>query len=143
MSGASFTSPVRRHGPDQVSESQREFIDIAFRMTLMAIASDEPAGTLVIDAPESSLDAVFVSRAAEVLTRFGNPLTSNRLIVTSNLVEGDLIPALIRRADIKSAKDARVVDLLRLAAPTAATRELKTDYSRVRSNLFRRAKQVS
>jgi hypothetical protein len=35
MSGAGFVSPVRRSGPDTVSESQREFIDLSFRMSLM------------------------------------------------------------------------------------------------------------
>jgi hypothetical protein len=140
MGGASFPSMVRRTGPEQVSESQREFIDLAFRMTLMAVAGATPVGTLVIDAPESSLDAVFVSRAADVLTRFGDPKRGNKLILTSNLIEGNLIPDLIRRAKIRSARDPRVVDLLRLAAPTAATRQLKADYARVRSNLFRRAK---
>ncbi len=143
LGGASFPSPVRRHGPQQVSESQREFIDLAFRMTLMQAVGDEPSGTLVIDAPESSLDAVFVKRAADVLTRFSTSGPSNRLLITSNLIEGDLIPELLRRNGITSAKDSRVVDLLKLAAPTAATRELASDYSRVRRDLFARAKSLA
>ena len=109
MGGASFPSPVRRHGPGQVSESQREFIDLAFRMTLMAVAAEDTGGSLVIDAPESSLDAVFVSRAAEVLAAFADPNSHNRLVITSNLIEGDLIPALVRSTKIRSAADPRVV----------------------------------
>ena len=140
MTGASFSSPVRRSGPEQVSESQREFIDLAFRMTLMEVAAEDLGGTLVIDAPESSLDAVFVSRAATVLSRFGDPETTNRLIITSNLIEGDLVPELLRLARIRSASDRRVIDLLKVAAPTAATSRLKTEYRRVRSSLFRRAR---
>lgn len=141
MAGAAFSSPVRRRGPEQVSESQREFVDLAFRMTLMDVASNEGAGTLVIDAPESSLDAVFVTRAADVLTRFADPSRENRLVITSNLIEGDLIPELIRNAKIRSAGDARVVDLLELAEPTAATRELSKEYADVRTELFRRARR--
>ena len=143
MSGATFDSPVRRDGPEQVSESQREFIDLSFRMTLMAEAGEGGVGSLVIDAPESSLDAVFVSRAADVLTRFAKRAKQNRLVVTSNLVEGDLIPELLRRSGITSASDARVVDLLKLAAPTAATRQLSTEYEQVRTGLFRRAAEGS
>jgi len=139
MGAAGFPSPVRRTGPQQVSESQREFIDLAFRMTLMSVASSTPGATLVIDAPESSLDAVFVSRAAEVLTRFASPESDNRLVITSNLIEGDLIPSLIRRAKIRGAADERIVDLLKLAAPTAATQELKSEYQAVRRALFARA----
>ena len=141
MGGADFPSPVRRHGPDQVSESQREFIDLAFRMTLMAVAGTDGYGSLVIDAPESSLDAVFVTRAADVLNTFADPSTENRLVVTSNLIEGDLIPEMIRNAGIGSPRDKRVVDLLKLAAPTAATTQMAKDYAAVRARLFKRARE--
>jgi hypothetical protein len=141
MSGSDFPSPVRRSGPDQVSESQREFIDLAFRMALMQVAGGGAGASLVIDAPESSLDAVFVTRAATVLTRFAGADGPNRLIVTSNLVEGDLIPALLRKAGIRSSRNPRVVDLLGVAAPTAATKELADDYRRVRRNLFPRPRR--
>ena len=139
MSGAGFESPTRRSGPAQVSESQREFIDLSFRMALMDVASQLGA-SLVIDAPESSLDAVFVSRAATVLTRFASH-SENRLLVTSNLVDGDLIPALLRNSGITSHLDGRVVDLLRIAAPTAATKSLDADYRAVRRRLFQRARE--
>lgn len=139
MTGASFEGSTRRTGPTQVSESQREFIDLSFRMALMQVASSD-GGSLVIDAPESSLDAVFVSRAAKVLTAFASQ-GENRLIVTSNLVDGDLIPTLLRRSGIRSSRDKRVVDLLKIAAPTAATIELDAEYRQVRRALFARANQ--
>lgn len=142
MSGSDFESPVRRSGPQQVSESQREFIDLAFRMALMSAASDSGC-TLVIDAPESSLDAVFVTRAADVLTRFAMRTNENRLVVTSNLVDGDLIPELMYKNEIKSSQDSRVVDLLQIAAPTAATKRLHADYAAVRRRLFERAKSLA
>lgn len=141
MSGASFESSTRRSGPSQVSESQREFIDLSFRMALMDVATSF-GGSLVIDAPESSLDAVFVKRAARVLTTFADR-DDNRLIVTSNLIDGDLIPSLLRNSGIRSSRDKRVVDLLSIAAPTAATRALDADYRRVRRDLFARARTGS
>jgi len=95
MASSTFPSPVRRTGPEQVSESQREFIDLSFRMALMAAADPDSGGTLIVDAPESSLDAVFVRRAADVLGKFASPARDNRLIVTSNLTDGNLIPLLL------------------------------------------------
>jgi hypothetical protein len=139
MGGTDYASPVRRRGPLQVSESQREFVDLAFRMTLMTVAGSDGVGSLVIDAPESSLDAVFVTRAATVLTRFSHRTPDNRLIVTSNLIEGDLIPELLSQSGIESPRDPRVVDLLQVAAPTAATRQLSAEYRQVRVKLFARA----
>ncbi len=138
MSGAGFASSTRRSGPAQVSESQREFIDLSFRMALMQVATSF-GGSLVIDAPESSLDAVFVSRAANVLTSFAS-YGENRLLVTSNLVDGDLIPSLLRQSGIRDSRDKRVVDLLSIAAPTAATRILDSEYRAIRRKLFARAR---
>jgi len=144
MSGASFESPVRRSGPEAVSESQREFIDLAFKMALIEVGSSG-VGTLLIDAPESSLDAVFVGRAADVLTKFGVNTPSNRLIVTSNLIDGDLVPHLLSKADVREASglDGRVVDLLDLAAPTAAVAQNRAEYEQVRQDVFARARELA
>jgi hypothetical protein len=137
MSGASFTSPVLRSGPEQVSESQREFIDLAFRMALMEVAGSEGVGSLIIDAPESSLDAVFSSRAAKVLARFAEPKRGNRLFITSNLVEGNLIPELLDLSSTQGKSLSRLVDLFKLAEPTAATRELRVEYRKIMDKLIK------
>lgn len=133
MTGSNFSSPTRREGPDQVSESQREFIDLAFRMALMKVSGAEPQGaSLIIDAPESSLDAVFATRAADVLARFSVESGDNRLLVTSNLVEGKLLPSLIGKAfdNVQDAKDG-LVNLLEIAAPTAAVKSLRAEYDSI------------
>lgn len=127
---------VRRTGAGQVSESQREFIDIAFRMALMAVAGDQGRGSLVVDAPETSLDAVFSPRAARVLMRFGNPDKGNRLIITSNLVDGELIPTLLREAGVRGLDSPRVVDLFDIAYPTPAVRELREEYQSALTRVF-------
>ncbi|CAB1058851.1 hypothetical protein D1BOALGB6SA_3609 [Olavius sp. associated proteobacterium Delta 1] len=138
MTSASFHSPVRRSGPDQVSESQREFIDLAFRMALMAAADPEYGATLVIDAPESSLDAVFTHRAAEVLGRFASSEQDNRLLVTSNLSDGKFVPQLLAECghdDLDDVGD-RLIDLFEVAEPTAAVRSLIDEYKKARENAF-------
>lgn len=141
MTGSDFASPVRRTGPEQVSESQREFIDIAFRMALMQVSSSSESGSFIIDAPESSLDAVFVSRAATVLSEFASRDAGNRLLITSNLVEGRLIPELIRNTR-KQGGGYELVDLFSIAVPTAAVRELNEEYTQVRANLLAEAQRI-
>lgn len=136
MTGTNFATAVRRTGPEQVSESQREFIDLAFRMALMQVASTDGTSSLVIDAPESSLDAVFVTRAADVLARYADPALGNRLIVTSNLVEGELIPELLKRSAMSGDRIPRLLDLFTIAEPTAAIRELGREYSRIMKGLL-------
>ncbi|HSD16070.1 MAG TPA: hypothetical protein VLC71_02265 [Thermomonas sp.] len=128
MSGADFAGVQRRAGPESVSESQREFIDLAFRMALIEVAGQGEPGSLVIDAPESSLDAVFVERAADVLTRFAKPGSENRLLIASNIIDGRLLPGLIRRGIPADERDYRLVNLIELAVPTAAVRRERDAY---------------
>ena len=137
MTGANFPSVVRRDSPDQVSESQREFIDLAFRMALVKVGSKSQASTIIIDAPESSLDAVFVNRAAEVLAKFANDNASNRLIVTSNLAAGKLIPAVLKAAEPDPvARAGRIVDLFKAGVPTKAMSIMEREYEELRGELF-------
>lgn len=137
MTGASFSTPVRRDSPEQVSESQREFIDLAFRMALIQVASQTQTATIIIDAPESSLDAVFVTRAANTLASFANRNTTNRLIITSNLAAGKLIPAILKASEpVPEKRLGRVVDLFKIGVPTRAMSFLEADYNELRNELF-------
>lgn len=138
MTGANFgRTTVRRDGPDQVSESQREFIDLAFRMALIQVAAPDRAASILIDAPESSLDAVFVRRAAGVFARFANSSPTNRLIATSNLAAGTLIPAMLKAAEPDAAaRRGRIIDLFDLGVPTRAMEQLNTEYEALRVELF-------
>ena len=136
MTGSDFLDKVRRSGPSDVSESQREFIDLAFRMALIKAASQSGFGSLVIDAPESSLDVVFAKRAAEILIRFGSADSDNRLVVTSNLVEGSLIPTLAGAAPPDDQDTTRLVDLFEIARPTRAIWHAEQDYKDARRRMF-------
>lgn len=125
ISGGALGAETPRTEPDQVSMSQREFLDLAFRMALMAVASGGGAATLVVDTPEASLDFLFAERAGDQLARFakeGEPI-GNRVIVTSNLANPELIPALLKGRPHGASARSRVVDLLQIAAPNAAVRD--------------------
>ena len=143
LGGSDFSGTVRRTGPDNVSESQREFIDISFRMALAKVATPQGTTSLVMDAPESSLDSVFTKRAARVLGRFGRREEGNRLVITSNLVEGDLIPSLLMEASSEGDPTEQVMDLLKVAAPTAAIRDLRSLYSEARDRILDRARAAT
>lgn len=139
MTGSDFADLKRRDDPAEVSESQREFIDLAFRMALVHVASPESAATLVIDAPESSLDAVFVDRAAGVLSNFASKSagTANRLVVTSNLGAGPLVPKLLEKTMPQGDPMALIVDLFRAGVPTRAMVEWHKDYESLWDDLRR------
>jgi AAA domain len=139
LSGSDFSTIVRRDGPGDVSESQREFIDLAFRMALIHVAAENKAGTIVIDAPESSLDAVFINRAAAVLAHFANANPFNRLIAASNLAGSELVPAMLIAADADAERrKSRLVDLFTTGNPTQAMKQLASEYASHRAALYRK-----
>jgi hypothetical protein len=131
MTSGTFDNPSPRRYRSEVSMSQGEFIDLAFRLALVELAAGGGPATLVFDAPEASLDALFMRRAGAFLSRFTQANRENRLIVTSNLTNADMIPAFFgayepQQGDPepiiipRSERRSRVVDLLAIAAPTRA-----------------------
>jgi hypothetical protein len=136
LTGSDFPSPVRRSGPEQVSESQREFIDLAFRMALISVAGSGGSGSLVVDAPESSLDTVFSKQASAVLALFADQARGNRLMITTNLVEGSLIPTLLQSVPNADSRASRIVDLFEIGVPTAAIRMHQAEYDEARQKLI-------
>lgn len=123
-SGATLGQFVRRT-PEQVSLSQREYLDIIFRMILVAVLG-EGEGSLVIDGPEGSLDAVFAGRAGDLFARFSSSGQTN-VLLACNIVEGGFIPHTLA-AYQKDARPSRIINLLDQATPTQALLTLRPLY---------------
>lgn len=139
MTSGTFDNPSPRLDRSEVSMSQGEFIDLAFRLALVEVAAGDGPATLVFDAPEASLDALFMRRAGAFLARFAEHHVDNRLIVTSNLTNADMIPALFGAFHAEAGdpnpltiprkeRRNRVIDLLKIAAPTRAVQKIGSRY---------------
>lgn len=80
---------------EQLSESQRFFLDIAFRMALTNHMSDPGSkGALIIDTPEGSLDIAYEKRAGDMLAKFAS--SGHQVVMTANLNTSQLLLALAR-----------------------------------------------
>lgn len=126
-SGVFSDQPRPRETREDISESQKEFIDLAFRMALIRTAAPPEEGAmLVLETPEASLDSLFIYRAGDLLRNFaeGGGEVGNVLIASSNLNDANMIPALLgidRRAETTATDIARhMINLLDIAAPNAA-----------------------
>jgi hypothetical protein len=138
MSSATSQVASDRSGADEVSESQKEYLDLAFRMSLMkAAARKGSGGTLVIETPEASLDTFFIDRAGRMLRDFAHTGTrgGGSIVVTSNLNNENMIPALLGGKLGREQVDAKVLNLLEIAAKPPA---LKTKWGTFRA-AYRRA----
>lgn len=123
-SGATLSQFVRRT-QDQVSLSQREYLDIIFRMNLIDVLG-AGHGTLVVDGPEGSLDAVFAGRAGDLFARFAAGPGVNA-ILACNIVEGGFIPRTLS-AYPKDQRRSHIVNLIEQATPTQALINLRPEY---------------
>lgn len=136
MTSSVSSGPVARDEADNVSESQREFLDLAFRMALLEVSSRAHGSLmLVIETPEASLDHVFIERAAAMLQKFASGENGNIVIASSNLngerMIGELLGTYqkpVRRPAARQAVERQVLNLLRLAAPTKAYQRKKKEY---------------
>ena len=134
MVAANRSGFVRRQDPTDVSESQRELIDLAFRLSLVRVAAPDVDATFVMETPEASLDGVAMDRVGKALANFAS-ISANRLIVTSNLSNAGLITSLFGGPS-KSKKETesrrrRLLDLLRVAAPNRALERDRVAYERL------------
>lgn len=111
---------LRRRDPSDVSESQRELIDLAFRLALVEVFGG--SCTFVMETPEASLDGVAMDRVGHALAAFSTK-GNNRLVVTSNLTNAGIIGALFdgsaSEVQVES-RATRVLNLLQVAAPNRA-----------------------
>ena len=120
MTAADRPGFSRREDPSEVSESQRELIDLAFRLALVEVFGG-PC-TFVMETPEASLDGLAMERVGRALAAFAAK-GDNRLIVTSNLTNTDIITSLFGDSvpeEQLSARWQRVLNLLQIAAPNQA-----------------------
>jgi hypothetical protein len=128
LGGGAVTGETIREDPDSVSQSQAEFVDLAFRMALMSVVGDGGAASLVVDAPEASLDFLFAERAGLQLAAFSRSQPENRVIITSYLPSKHLVLAFLNGIKGDRKRSERILDLIRHAAPNAALRDDRKKY---------------
>jgi rubrerythrin len=136
MTAGAVAGQTMRDNPSQVSQSQAEFIDLAFRMALMSVVADGGAATLFVDAPEASLDFLFAERAGKQLASFSRANRENRVIVTSYLPSRHLLSKFLEGVGGVAQRRDRIVDLIQLAAPNAATRADRAQYEAFLANII-------
>ena len=74
----------------QLSESQRFFLDIAFRMSLVQFGEGTSGrSTLLIDTPEGALDIAYEARAGDMFAKYVS--LGNNLLITANINTSQLL----------------------------------------------------
>ena len=103
-----------RTEPDELSESQRFFIDQSFRMSLLNFFYTG-ASFFVCETPDSSLDISYEANAARIFVKYLNQ--PNYLIITTNLNNSEFVERIIDLAP-----KIKAINLLLLGNPSAVQR---------------------
>lgn len=136
MRSAAHGKVTMRSRREQLSESQGEFVDLAFRLALIRAASATEGAMLVLETPEASLDSLFVYSAGDVLRDFSaeGGRNGNVVIASSNLNDSPMIPALLgidrQPPSDPKWKEKRLVNLLNIAVRTLALEQFEPEYRR-------------
>ena len=116
---------------EEMSESQRFFVDHSFRMSILTFFYRTPS-FYIVETPDSSLDISYERNAASVFAEFlKNP---NSLIITSNLNNSLFIEHLLDQEDI----DLGIVGLLDIAKQSTiqnTSEQLKSIYRHIKNRL--------
>ena len=132
MSSSTNPVPSARVKKENVSESQAEFLDLAFRMALLDIISADGSAMLVMETPEASLDSWFVRKAGRLMRQFASETADppRKLLVTSNLNGTEMIPALLglitdggKRRKLSVADRPRLVNLMEITAKAGVLKD--------------------
>jgi hypothetical protein len=99
-----------RIDPEELSESQRFFIDHSFRMSLLSFFYTKPS-YFICETPDSSLDISYEENAANIFLQYLN--YPNALIITSNLNNSEFLEKIIANSNRIDS-----INLLRLGNPS-------------------------
>ena len=113
----------RRREIEQLSESQRYFLDIALRMALTRqMVGAEGTVTLFIDTPEGSLDVAYESRAGSMFAQYVEP--PRQIVMTANLNASRLLLELARQCGHQRMRVERMIEWADLSDVQASSEAL-------------------
>lgn len=109
-------SGVPRYRPEELSEAQRLFVDLAFRMSVLDVWTSMSGrrASLIIEAPEGTVDIAYMVRVAHMLREFSD--RGHTVLITTNLNNDAFLPALLAGVDV-SERQERILNLLDLGVP--------------------------
>jgi hypothetical protein len=138
MKGVATSGDFARRKGDQVSLSQNHYLDLAFKMAVMDTLGSK-GGTLIVDGPETSVDAVFAALAGNMLASYADPENNrtNQVIVASNIIDGDFLPNSLKKYRTERTKQERTINLIEIAAPTPVLAANRNSYAKSVDALFK------
>lgn len=115
-----------RRKSEQLSESQRFFLDIALRMSLAQhMGGGESSACLYVDTPEGALDIAYEARAGDMFSRFVE--AGDQIVMTANVNTSQLLRRMAKRCGRARMQLVRMTDWTTLSDVQVQENELFTE----------------
>ncbi len=119
-----------RHSAQALSDAQRSFIDLAFRMAILDVWHQQTGKTvtMIVETPEGAVDIAYMERVATMLRTFGKQ--GHTLIITTNLNNYIFLPE-IMSSHPKAERPDRMLNLLELGCPHKVQQAHKGEFEKI------------
>jgi len=124
-----------RDTEESCSEAQRFFLDIAFRMSLIDLATQitDTSATFICETPESALDLSYIDNVVDMFSRFARH--AHTLLLTTNVQKQGLAAHLLTTVDDDRA--ARIVNLLEVGQLSSVQQSHRKELTAVVKQMVR------
>jgi DNA repair exonuclease SbcCD ATPase subunit len=125
-----IVSGQTRASAQALSDAQRSFIDLAFRMAMVDVWHQHTrrAMTMIVETPEGAVDIAYMERVATMLRTFSNQ--GHTLIVTTNLNNDVFLPELLAGYP-KSQRMNRILNLIELGRPRKVQKAHRAHFAKM------------
>jgi hypothetical protein len=126
-----------RDTEESCSEAQRFFLDIAFRMALIDLATEigGSVATFLCETPESALDLSYIDNVVEMFARFAG--RAHTLLLTTNIQRHGLAERLL--STVEGDRRKRVVNLLEVGQLSEVQRRRRRELNAAVKSMVRSA----
>lgn len=127
-----------RPAAQALSDAQRSFIDLAFRMAVLDVWHQKTGKTvtMIVETPEGAVDIAYMERVATMLRTFGSQ--GHTLVITTNL-NNDLFLPEIMSAHPQEKRADRMLNLLGLGRPHDVQIKYMPQFEKILSAVYSHA----
>ncbi|QDO89553.1 AAA family ATPase [Ornithinimicrobium ciconiae] len=116
---------THRRNSEQLSESQRFFLDIALRMSLAQHMTGDGACCIYVDTPEGALDIAYEARAGDMFSKF--VADGDQVVMTANVNTSQLLRRMAQRCGHRFMQLVRMTEWTTLSDVQSSEEQLFTD----------------
>ena len=119
-----------RPSASDLSDAQRSFIDLAFRMAVIDVwhQKTKKAVTFFIETPEGAVDIAYMERVASMLRAFASQ--GHTLVITTNLNNDIFLPELLA-SQKKGERLQRILNLIDHGSPRPVQKQHRDDFKKI------------